>query len=100
MGIVRYKWPRIVKSTLPTALAVVAGISIAIANWLEDALGIATWITYAAIALALATLLYAYLAERLRRFKAIQIANIDSMTGIDFEAYLQKLLRTQGYSVH
>ncbi len=36
-------------------------------------------------------------AER-RRFRAISIANIDYMSGVEFEIYLQKLLTTQGYS--
>ncbi len=34
-----------------------------------------------------------------RRYKGIQIANIDSMTGIEFEQYLQRLLANQGYIV-
>jgi restriction system protein len=38
--------------------------------------------------------------EREKKFKGIQIANIDSMTGIEFEQYLQKLLTNQGYSVN
>jgi len=38
--------------------------------------------------------------EREKKFKGIQIANIDSMTGVEFEQYLQKLLTNQGYSVH
>lgn len=35
-----------------------------------------------------------------RKYKGIQIANVDSMTGIEFEQYLQKLLTNQGYSVN
>lgn len=38
--------------------------------------------------------------ERERKFKGIQIANIDSMTGIEFEQYLQRILTNQGYSVN
>jgi restriction system protein len=34
-----------------------------------------------------------------RKFRALQIENIDSMTGVEFEQYLQKLLGRQGYSV-
>lgn len=37
--------------------------------------------------------------EREKKFKGIQIANIDTMTGVEFEQYLQKLLTSQGYSV-
>jgi restriction system protein len=33
------------------------------------------------------------------KYKGLRIANIDSMTGIEFEQYLQKLLANQGYSV-
>lgn len=43
--------------------------------------------------------IFAYVAEQNRKFRAILIANIDSMAGIDFERYLQKLLSNQGYSV-
>lgn len=35
-----------------------------------------------------------------KRYRGIQIANIDLMTGIEFENYLQKLLVSQGYSVY
>ncbi len=38
--------------------------------------------------------------EREKKFRAIQIANIDTMTGIEFEYYLQKLLASRGFSVH
>jgi len=38
--------------------------------------------------------------EREKKFKGIQIANIDLMTGIGFEQYLQRLLTNQGYTVH
>jgi hypothetical protein len=37
--------------------------------------------------------------EHDRRLRAIQMANIDTMGGLDFELYLQKLLISQGYSV-
>lgn len=35
-----------------------------------------------------------------KKIRGIQIANIDSMTGVEFEQYLQNLLNNQGYSVH
>lgn len=38
-------------------------------------------------------------AEQEKKFIGIQIANADSMTGIEFEQYLQKLLTNQGYDV-
>jgi HJR/Mrr/RecB family endonuclease len=34
-----------------------------------------------------------------RKFRAIQIANIDAMSGVEFEQYLQSLLNHRGYSV-
>jgi HJR/Mrr/RecB family endonuclease len=34
-----------------------------------------------------------------KRLKGIQIANIDSMTGVEFEQYLQRVLTDQGYGV-
>ncbi len=34
-----------------------------------------------------------------RRTRALQISNIDCMTGIEFELYLQKLLSSRGYKV-
>jgi HJR/Mrr/RecB family endonuclease len=38
--------------------------------------------------------------EQEKKFRGIQIANIDSMTGIEFEQYLQRLLTQQGYDVN
>jgi HJR/Mrr/RecB family endonuclease len=34
-----------------------------------------------------------------KKLRALQIENIDSMTGLEFEKYLQKLLGSQGYNV-
>jgi HJR/Mrr/RecB family endonuclease len=38
-------------------------------------------------------------ALRNKKLRALQIANIDSMTGVQFEQYLQKLLYSRGYRV-
>jgi restriction system protein len=35
-----------------------------------------------------------------RRLRAITIANVDKMTGVEFEQYIGKLLDSQGYSVN
>jgi HJR/Mrr/RecB family endonuclease len=43
---------------------------------------------------------FSYLATKHRKFHAIQIANIDAMSGVEFEQYLQKLLGLRGYSVN
>lgn len=34
-----------------------------------------------------------------KKYRGMQIANIDSMTGIEFEQYLKRILTNQGYSV-
>jgi restriction system protein len=34
-----------------------------------------------------------------RKFRAMQIANIDTMSGVEFEQYLQRLLNHRGFSV-
>ena len=34
-----------------------------------------------------------------RKFRAMQIANIDAMSGVEFEQYLQRLLNHRGFSV-
>ena len=79
-------------------LAFIIGLPMLFANWLYDTLGMPTWLSYTLLIAVAGTVLLAYFAKQHQRFRAIQIANIDSMTGIDFERYLQKLLTTQGYS--
>ena len=37
--------------------------------------------------------------EKKKRMRAIQIDNIDLMSGVEFERYLQALLTSQGYAV-
>jgi HJR/Mrr/RecB family endonuclease len=81
-------------------LVLIIGLPVLFANWLHDKLGVPTWLIYTLLISVAVAALFAYFAEQNRKFRAIQIANIDSMTGIDFERYLQKLLTTQGYSVH
>jgi restriction system protein len=41
-----------------------------------------------------------YNKEIRKKIRGIQIANIDSMTGIEFEQYLKSVLTNQGYSVN
>ena len=96
-------------------------VVISVTNWLHNSLGIPSEIArYAAIAfvvsipIAIAVLFYfknererklkieweKYVEDmQERKFKGIQIANVDSMTGIEFEQYLQRLLTNQGYDV-
>jgi restriction system protein len=80
-------------------LVLIIGLSVFLANWLHDGFGIPTGLTYTLLIFTATVSLLVYFVVRNRRFRAIRIANIDSMTGIDFERYLQKLLTTQGYSV-
>jgi restriction system protein len=80
-------------------LAFIIALPVLFANWLYDTLGIPTWLTYTLLISAAVTVLITYFAKQNRRFRAIQIANIDAMPGIDFERYLQKLLSMQGYRV-
>lgn len=47
-----------------------------------------------------ATLIVNHNKEVERKYKGIQIADIDSMTGIDFEMYLKRILTNQGYTVN
>lgn len=113
---------------LPVLLAIGIGIYLifSITNWLHNSLGIPSEITCniavftifaLIIGIPIAFVVYPmYKNEQYRKFRierekrledeqekkfmGIQIADIDSMTGIEFEQYLQKLLTSQGYSVH
>lgn len=113
---------------LPVLLTIGIGIYLifSITNWLHNGLGVPSELTcniavFSILALIIgapfAFVLYPiYKEEQYRKFRierenrledeqekkfrGIQIANIDSMTGIEFEQYLQKLLANQGYSVY
>lgn len=80
-------------------LALIIGAPIFFANWIHDKTGIPQPVTYIVLGVVVVTGLYLYFAEQNQKFRAIQIANIDSMTGIEFERYLRQLLTSQGYSV-
>ncbi len=76
-------------------------------NWLHDSLKIPSEFTcnlaiFAFLALFIGTPVTFYtLYDRAvsEKYKGLQIANIDSMNGIEFEQYLEKLLISQGYGV-
>jgi len=70
-----------------------------LAKELQDKSGIPQTITFTVFLIAAISLFVLYLVRHNQRFRAIQISNIDSMTGIEFERYLQKLLIMQGYNV-
>lgn len=81
-------------------LALIIGLPIFFANWLQEKTGIPQPVTYVVLGLIVVSILCLYFAEQNRKFRAIQIANIDSMGGVEFERYLQKLLTRQGYRVN
>lgn len=74
-------------------------LSAILAAGLYNKLGIPIWLTYLLLLPLFVAALAAYFARQRLKLRAIQIANIDSMTGIEFERYLQKLLAAKGYHV-
>ena len=66
------------------------------ANWIHDKIGIPQSVTYITFSLVVVTALYRYFAKQRRKFRAIKLANVDSMTGIEFERYLRQLLTSRG----
>jgi len=78
-----------------------------ITNWLHRYLKIPSDITcilgviaFLALFIGTPTVFYIFY-ERLKtkKYRGLQIANIDVLDGIEFEHYLQKLLSSQGYKV-
>jgi hypothetical protein len=81
-------------------------------TWLHSNLGLSSgfssklsfWATIALFLTLFIGIPIAYITiynyEVQKKLKGIQIANIDSMNGIEFEHYLQQLLTHQGFSVH
>jgi HJR/Mrr/RecB family endonuclease len=47
-----------------------------------------------------AILIFNHNKEVEKKYRGMQIANIDSMTGIEFEQYLKRILTNQGYNVN
>lgn len=80
-------------------------------GWLRNSFGLSSEFTgnltnFALLALAALIfigipiiLIARYNAAIEKKYRGIKIANIDAMTGIEFELYLQKLLANQGYTV-
>jgi restriction system protein len=81
------------------ALALIIGAPILLADWIHRSLGIPQPVIYIALLIVAGTCIWKYVADKHRKFRAIQIANIDSMSGVEFEHYLQRLLTAQGYNV-
>jgi HJR/Mrr/RecB family endonuclease len=80
-------------------LALIIGAPIFFANWIHEKTGVPQQVTYIVLAAIVIAALWFFFAQRNRRFRAIRIANIDSMTGVEFESYLKKLFSSRGYSV-
>lgn len=80
-------------------LALILGAPVLFANWIHNKTGIPQAVTYVLLGSILVGGLWLYFSKRNKRFRAIRIANIDSMTGTEFEGYLRRLLNSRGYSV-
>lgn len=111
--------PAALKALLVIATGILAGgigifFVILFSTWLyasvnlriELIFGLATFAILALIAFILITVVWISASiitkhkdEIRKKQRAIQIANIDTMTGIEFEHYLQALLSHRGYSV-
>jgi restriction system protein len=65
---------------------------------LHNPLSLATACTLLAMMLWIGIIVMAHRDEA-NRHRALQIANIDAMTGVDFELYLERLLLAHGYVV-
>jgi uncharacterized membrane protein AbrB (regulator of aidB expression) len=82
------------------ALAILAGIvalPVLFVSWLRDEFGIPIPLTVGLVLVGTVTAVIVIAIRRDRKLRALQIANIDCMTGIEFERYLQKLLIARGY---
>ena len=80
-------------------LAAVLAAPILFANWVHDKIGVPQPITYVFLASILVPAVWVFFMQREKRFRAIRIANIDSMTGVEFESYLKRLPNSRGYMV-
>jgi len=76
-------------------LLALAGIAVALRHWL----GISLTVSFSVFVAIFFLMIWRSFSERRRRFKAIQIANIDFMTGLEFERYLEMLLTSRGFIV-
>jgi restriction system protein len=81
-------------------LTLIFGAPVLFANWIHDKTGIPQVVTYVLLGSILFGGLWLLLSRRNKRFRAIRLANIDSMTGTEFEGYLKKLLTSRGYNVN
>jgi restriction system protein len=80
-------------------MLLILGIPVLLVNWISDKTGISAAVTWTVMAAILVAALCAHLWAQNRKFRALQIADIDSMSGMQFEQYLKKLLISRGYRV-
>jgi HJR/Mrr/RecB family endonuclease len=80
-------------------MLLIFGIPILFVCWVSDKTGIPAAVTWTAMAVIAIAALCAHFWAQNRKFRALQIADIDSMSGTQFEQYLQKLLGSRGYRV-
>lgn len=77
----------------------IISLPILFGTWLREVLGLPAPVAYIVPGLVIIGGLYWYFKKKKQAFSAIEIAKIDTMSGIEVERYLQQLLMIQGYSV-
>src|SRR6266536_6026900 len=80
-------------------LSFIALLPFLIAQWIRETVGIPVPITLTVFGALVVWLVVTYIGQQRERIRAVQIANVDAMPGIEFERYLQTLLTAQGYGV-
>jgi restriction system protein len=87
------------ESALGCTLLLILVAPVLFVNWISDRTGIPAAATWIAFAIAILALIFAYVRAQDAKIRALRIADIDSMSGTEFEQYLQRLLGSRGYSV-
>jgi restriction system protein len=87
------------ESALGCTLLLILGIPVLFVNWISDKTGIPAAAAWIAIAIIILALISAFVWAQDAKIRALRIADIDSMSGTEFEQYLRRLLGSRGYSV-
>jgi hypothetical protein len=77
----------------------ILGIPILLVNWIASAANIPAPVIWTIVAALIVWAIWARFSVEHKKIRALQIANIDSMTGTEFELYLEKVLQNRGYHV-
>jgi restriction system protein len=80
-------------------MLLILGIPILLVNWISSTTNLPAPVICTIVAALIAWAIWARFSEEQRKIRALQIADIDSMTGTEFERYLGKVLRNRGYNV-